>query len=180
MNHRGPAVVFNDIEEFRARIDDPDLEVTKDSVLVLRNCGPKGYPGMGEVGRMKVPDKLVRDGVTDMLRISDSRMSGTSSGTVVLHITPEAAVGGPLSLVKEGDMIILDVENRLLSIDISSEKLGRRQRMCGSKTVHSKGGWDQLYANHVMQADVGCDFTFLRGTKRRLLEGKDFLPRWNH
>ena len=128
LQHRGPAVVFETIEDFKARIDDPDLQVTADSILVLKNCGPKGYPGMPEVGNMPLPKKLLQQGVTDMVRISDARMSGTAYGTVILHVSPESAVGGPLALVQEGDMITLDVLNRRLDLEVDEKELVRRRQ----------------------------------------------------
>ena len=127
MRHRGRAVVFENIEHYKTRIDDPELDVDEDCVLVLKNCGPKGYPGMAEVGNMGLPPKLLQRGITDMVRISDARMSGTAYGTVVLHVCPEAAVGGPLALVRDGDMIELDVERRVLRLDVPDEELARRR-----------------------------------------------------
>ena len=127
MRHRGRAVVFETIEHYKTRIADPELDVDEDCVLVLKNCGPKGYPGMAEVGNMGLPPKLLQRGVTDMVRISDARMSGTAYGTVVLHVCPEAAVGGPLALVRDGDMIELDVERRVLQLDVPDEELARRR-----------------------------------------------------
>ena len=127
MKHRGRAVVFETIEHYKERIVDPDLDVDADCVLVLKNCGPKGYPGMAEVGNMGLPPKLLKQGVNDMVRISDARMSGTAYGTVVLHVSPEAAVGGPLALVRDGDMIELDVAGRRLHLDVTDEELARRR-----------------------------------------------------
>ena len=166
LTHRGPAVVFESVEDLHARIDDPDLVVTKDSVLVLRGCGPRGYPGMPEVGNMPLPRKLLEQGVRDMVRISDARMSGTAYGTVVLHVAPEAAAGGPLGLVRTGDMIELDVENRRLHLEVSDEELASRTPDAGS--VHSyaspRRGYEKLYVDHVMQADTGADLDFLVGS----------------
>ena len=166
MNHRGRAVVFENFEHYKARIMDPHLEVDASSVLVLKNCGPKGYPGMAEVGNMGLPPKLLKQGVTDMLRISDARMSGTAFGTVVLHVAPEAMELGPLAAVEDGDMIHLDAHSGLLEIDISNEELQARiaQLRVTRKPVQP-GGYLQLYIDHVMQADEGCDFDFLVGCR---------------
>jgi dihydroxy-acid dehydratase len=165
LTHRGPAVVFDSIEEVHTRLDDPDLEVTKDSILVLRGCGPRGYPGMPEVGNLPLPRKLLEAGVRDMVRISDARMSGTAYGTVVLHVAPEAAAGGPLALVQTGDMIELDVPNRRLVLDVSDDQLAARRPsetlMAG--LAKASRGWEQLYIEHVQQADTGVDLDFLVG-----------------
>ena len=165
LQHVGPAVVFDSIEDMRARLDDPDLDVTESSVLVLRGCGPRGYPGMPEVGNMPLPRKLLEQGVRDMVRISDARMSGTAYGTVVLHVAPEAAAGGPLALVRTGDIIRLDLERRSLSFDVSEEELGRRGQSAGSESAYAAPvrGWAKLYVDHVMQADTGADLDFLVG-----------------
>jgi dihydroxy-acid dehydratase len=165
LQHVGPAVVFDSIEDMRARLDDPDLDVTERSVLVLRGCGPRGYPGMPEVGNMPLPRKLLEQGVRDMVRISDARMSGTAYGTVVLHVAPEAAAGGPLALVRTGDIISLDLENRSLSFDVSDEELGRRGQSAASESAYAAPvrGWAKLYVDHVMQADTGADLDFLVG-----------------
>jgi dihydroxy-acid dehydratase len=165
LQHVGPAVVFDSIEDMRARLDDPDLDVTERSVLVLRGCGPRGYPGMPEVGNMPLPRKLLEKGVRDMVRISDARMSGTAYGTVVLHVAPEAAAGGPLALVRTGDIITLDLENRSLSFDVSDEELGRRGQSAASESAYAAPlrGWAKLYVDHVMQADTGADLDFLVG-----------------
>jgi dihydroxy-acid dehydratase len=165
LQHVGPAVVFESIEDMRARLDDPDLDVTERSVLVLRGCGPRGYPGMPEVGNMPLPRKLLEQGVRDMVRISDARMSGTAYGTVVLHVAPEAAAGGPLALVRTGDIISLDVENRSLSFDVSDEELGQRGQSAASESAYAAPvrGWAKLYVDHVMQADTGADLDFLVG-----------------
>ncbi len=166
LTHRGPAVVFDSIEDFRDRIDDPDLEVTADSVLVLRGCGPRGYPGMPEVGNMPLPSKLLEQGVRDMVRISDARMSGTAYGTVILHVAPEAAAGGPLALVRTGDIIELDVPNRTLHLDVSAEELASRTPSAESAAAYAAPtrGWERLYVDHVMQADTGADLDFLIGS----------------
>lgn len=165
MRHRGPAVVFRTIEHYRERIMDPDLDVDEDSVLVLQNCGPKGYPGMAEVGNMGLPPKLLARGITDMVRISDARMSGTAYGTVVLHICPEAAAGGPLALVQDGDMIELDVEARRLHLDVSDEELSRRRIAWTPLLPVVNGGYQQMYIQHVMQASEGADLDFLVGCR---------------
>lgn len=165
LQHVGPALVFDSVEDMDARIDDPDLEVTADTVLVLRGCGPRGYPGMAEVGNMPLPQKLLEQGVRDMVRISDGRMSGTAYGTVILHSAPEAAAGGPLALVRTGDMITLDVENRILSMDVSDEELSRRSPSPASEAAYAAPtrGWARLYVDHVMQANTGADLDFLVG-----------------
>ncbi len=163
MQHRGPAVVFEDIDDYHARIDDPNLEVDKESVLVLKNVGPKGYPGMPEVGNMGLPQKLLAQGVRDMVRISDGRMSGTAFGAVVLHTAPEAAVGGTLALVQNGDIIELDVPNRRLHLDVSDAELARRREAWQPLPPHDERGYVTLYTQHVQQADKGADFDFLVG-----------------
>jgi L-arabonate dehydrase len=165
MRHRGRAVVFDNIEHYKSRIGDPSLPVDRDSVMVLRNCGPVGYPGMAEVGNMGLPPALLKQGVTDMVRISDARMSGTAYGTVVLHATPEAAVGGPLALVHEGDFIELDVDARILNLDVSDEELARRRAAWRPPAPAADGGYVQLYVKHVQQADKGADLDFLRGSR---------------
>jgi len=162
LKHRGPAVVFETIEEFKARIDDPDLEIDENSIMVLKGCGPKGYPGMAEVGNMALPPKILKKGITDMVRISDARMSGTAYGTVVLHVAPEAAAGGPLALVKTGDIIELDVPARRLHLDVSDEELARR-RAVWKAPEPPKRGYYKLYVEHVQQADKGADLDFLVG-----------------
>ncbi|HWK44667.1 MAG TPA: IlvD/Edd family dehydratase [Stellaceae bacterium] len=162
MQHRGRAVVFESIEEFHAQINDEDLDIDETCVLVLKNCGPKGYPGMAEVGNMPLPPKVLRKGITDMVRISDARMSGTAYGTVVLHTSPEAAAGGPLAVVQTGDMITLDVSKRLLQLEISDAEL--QQRLAGWKApALPERGWARLYVEHVMQASDGADLDFLVG-----------------
>jgi L-arabonate dehydrase len=166
MRHRGRAVVFETIEHYKTRISDPELDVDEDCVLVLKNCGPKGYPGMAEVGNMGLPPKLLQRGVTDMVRISDARMSGTAYGTVVLHVCPEAAVGGPLALVRDGDMIELDVEQRVLRLDVPDAEIARRRAEWREPAAPGvTGGYPQLYVRHVMQADTGADFDFLLGSR---------------
>jgi dihydroxy-acid dehydratase len=163
MKHRGRAVVFESIEEFHARIDDPGLEVDETCVMVLKNCGPRGYPGMPEVGNLPLPAKLLQRGITDMVRISDARMSGTAYGTVVLHVAPEAAAGGTLALVENGDMIELDVSARRLHLDISEGEIERRRAAWKPPEPPSNRGYYKLYYEHVMQADRGADLDFLVG-----------------
>jgi L-arabonate dehydrase len=165
LKHRGRAVVFETIEDYHARIADPNLDVDASCVLVLKNCGPKGYPGMAEVGNMGLPPKVLETGVTDMVRISDARMSGTAYGTVVLHVCPEAAVGGPLALVKDGDMIELDVPGRRLNLDVSDAELAKRRAVWKAPEPSMKGGYQGLYVKHVQQANVGADFDFLVGCR---------------
>ncbi|XAS72894.1 IlvD/Edd family dehydratase [Micrococcaceae bacterium Sec5.1] len=165
LEHRGPAVVFDSIEDLHARIDDPDLDVDENSVLILRGCGPKGYPGMPEVSNMPLPKKLLAKGVRDMVRICDGRMSGTAYGTVVLHVTPEAAAGGPLAIVRTGDMIRLDVVNRTLDIEAEPKELAERRPSDAAAEGYAKPvrGWERLYVDHVLQADTGVDLDFLTG-----------------
>jgi dihydroxy-acid dehydratase len=164
MQHRGRAVVFETIEHYHQRIVDPNLDVDASCVLVLKNCGPKGYPGMAEVGNMGLPAKVLKEGVKDMVRISDARMSGTAYGTVVLHVSPEAAMGGPLALVRDGDMIELDVPGRRLHLDVSEAELARRRADWQPAAV-PESGYAKLYVEHVQQADKGADFDFLVGRR---------------
>jgi dihydroxy-acid dehydratase len=166
MRHRGRAVVFDSIEDFNARIDDPDLDVDADSVLVLRGCGPKGYPGMPEVSNTPLPKKLLAQGVRDMVRICDGRMSGTAYGTVVLHVTPEAAASGPLALAQTGDWVVLDVDARRIDIEVPADQLARRtpNRAMVAGFANPKRGWERLYIDHVLQADTGADLDFLVGS----------------
>lgn len=166
LRHRGRAVVFDSIEDFHARIDDPDLDVDADSVLVLRGCGPKGYPGMPEVSNMPLPKKLLEQGVRDMVRVCDGRMSGTAYGTVVLHVAPEAAAGGPLALVRTGDLVTLDVAARRLDVDVPDAELARRTPDSATVTGFAtpRRGWERLYVDHVLQADTGADLDFLVGS----------------
>lgn len=166
LRHRGRAVVFDSIEDFHARVDDPDLDVDADSVLVLRGCGPKGYPGMPEVSNMPLPKKLLEQGVRDMVRVCDGRMSGTAYGTVVLHVAPEAAAGGPLGLVRTGDFIELDVAGRRIDMDVPEEELARRgpSKETVSGFAAPRRGWERLYVDHVLQADTGADLDFLIGS----------------
>ena len=164
MTHRGRAVVFETIEDYKRRIVDPELDIDADCVMVLKNCGPRGYPGMAEVGNMGLPPKLLARGVTDMVRISDARMSGTAYGTVVLHVAPEAAAGGALALVREGDFIELDVPNRRLHLDVADDELERR-RASWAAPAAPKSGYQSLYVQNVLQADEGADFGFLTGSR---------------
>jgi dihydroxy-acid dehydratase len=167
MQHRGRAVVFEDIDDYKARINDDDLDIDETCVMVLKNCGPRGYPGMAEVGNMGLPPKILKKGITDMVRISDARMSGTAFGTVVLHTSPEAAVGGPLAVVQSGDMIELDVAGRRLHLDISDEELAARlAKWTAEKSganPRPESGYAMLYHDRVMGADTGADFDFLVG-----------------
>ncbi|HEY2112780.1 MAG TPA: IlvD/Edd family dehydratase [Dongiaceae bacterium] len=165
IQHKGRAVVFENIEHYHARIDDRALDIEETSVMVLKNCGPKGYPGMAEVGNMPLPAKVLKKGVTDMVRISDARMSGTAYGTVVLHAAPEAAVGGPLALVQDGDMIELDVAGRRLHLDVSESDLAERRRRWTPPEPAMEGGYQRLYVERVLQADRGCDLDFLVGKR---------------
>ena len=163
MKHKGRAVVFKDIEDYHARIEDPKLDIDENCVMVLQNCGPKGYPGMAEVGNMGLPPKVLKKGITDMVRISDARMSGTAYGTVVLHIAPEAAVGGPLALIQNGDIIELDVKARKLQLHVSDAELAKRRKAWkGFQTPH-KRGYAKMYVDTVLQADKGVDLDFLVG-----------------
>ncbi len=174
MVHTGRAVVFENIEEFHRLIDDEALDVDESCILVLKNCGPKGYPGMAEVGNMPLPPKVLRKGITDMVRISDARMSGTAYGTVVLHTAPEAAAGGPLAVVQSGDMIELDVPRRLLRLHVSDEELARRLASWTAPAPPMASGYWKLYVDHVLQADEGVDLDFLVGKR-----GSN-VPRDNH
>jgi dihydroxy-acid dehydratase len=163
LKHRGPAVVFSDMRDLKARIERDDLEVTAESVLVLQNAGPVGAPGMPEWGQLPIPSKLLKQGVRDMLRISDARMSGTSYGACVLHVAPEAAVGGPLALVRDGDIIELDVAERRLDLLVDEAELARRRAAWTPPTAGPVRGYQTLFTSHVTQAPEGCDFDFLRG-----------------
>lgn len=163
MKHRGRAVVFETMEDYHARIDDPDLDIDETCVIVLKTVGPVGYPGMPEVGNVDLPEKLLRRGITDMIRISDGRMSGTAAGTVILHVSPESAIGGALALVKNGDMIELDVEDRKLHLDISDEELQKRRAAWTAPPPVAARGYVKLYINHVQQAHLGADLDILQG-----------------
>jgi dihydroxy-acid dehydratase len=174
MQHTGRAVVFEDSDDFRRRIDDDALDVDEACILVLKNCGPKGYPGMAEVGNMPLPPKILRKGITDMVRISDARMSGTAYGTVVLHTAPEAAAGGPLALVSNGDRITLDVAGRRLHLHVEDAELERRRAAWRPPAPPLAGGYWKLYIDHVLQADQGADLDFLVGKRGA------FVPKDNH
>jgi len=174
MKHKGRAVVFENIEDFHKRIDDPKLDIDETCVMVLKNCGPKGYPGMAEVGNMPLPPKVLKKGITDMVRISDARMSGTAYGTVVLHMAPEAAAGGPLALVQNGDTIELDVAKRKLHLHVSEAELARRRAKWKAPEPTLKRGYWKLYHDHVLQADRGADLDFLVGRTGPM------VPRDNH
>jgi L-arabonate dehydrase len=163
MKHRGPAVVFETMEDYHARIDDPNLNIDENSVIVLKNVGPVGYPGMPEVGNVDLPEKLLRKGVKDMIRISDGRMSGTAAGTVVLHVSPESAIGGTLALVKDGDIIELDVEKRKLHLDVSDEELKKRRKEWTARKPMAERGYVKIYIDHVQQAHLGADLDVLNG-----------------
>ena len=165
LRHRGRAVVFDSVEDLHARLDDPDLDVDETSVLVLRGCGPRGYPGMPEVANLPLPRKLLAAGVRDMVRVCDGRMSGTAYGTVVLHVAPEAAAGGPLGLVRTGDPIVLDVPARRLDLDVPAADLARRTPSEATVAAYARPtrGWEKLYVDHVLQADTGVDLDFLLG-----------------
>ena len=163
MQHRGRAVVFEDIDDYKARIDDPDLDVDESCVLVMKNCGPKGYPGFPETGNMGLPPKILKKGIDDMVRISDARMSGTAFGTVVLHTAPEAADGGPLALVRDGDEVELDVAGRTLTLHVPEDELARRRAAWTPAEPHASRGYVKLYLDHVTQADTGADLDFLVG-----------------
>lgn len=163
--HRGRAVVFEDIDDYKARINDEDLDIDETCIMVLKNCGPRGYPGMAEVGNMGLPPKILRKGITDMVRISDARMSGTAYGTVVLHTSPEAAAGGPLAVVQNGDFITLDVPKRSLCLEISEEELAARLAAWTPVAERPQGGWAQLYYDTVNGPDTGADLNFLVGCR---------------
>jgi dihydroxyacid dehydratase/phosphogluconate dehydratase len=179
LRHRGRAVVFEDVYDVAARIDDPALEIEGDSVLVLRNAGPRGGPGMPEWGQLPIPTRLLEQGVTDMVRVSDARMSGTALGTVVLHVAPEAAAGGPLRAVHTGDPIVLDVDEQRLDLDIPAAELARRLAGLGPAERAYRRGYGALYLEHVLQANEGCDFDFLRGrTDEDATEPLGLLSGW--
>jgi dihydroxy-acid dehydratase len=165
LTHRGRAVVFDDYEEIAQRIDDPSIPLEETSVLVLKNAGPKGGPGMPEWGAAPIPARLLKAGVKDMVRISDARMSGTSYGTVILHVAPESAIGGPLALVENGDVIELDVPNRRLTLHVSDEELARRRAAWTARPPAATSGYTRMFLDHVLQADEGVDFDFLRGAR---------------
>jgi dihydroxy-acid dehydratase len=162
MHHRGRAVVFHDIDDLASRVDDDDLDITAESVMILKNAGPQGAPGMPEWGQLPIPKKLLRLGVSDLVRISDARMSGTSFGTVVLHVSPESAIGGPLGLVEDGDEIELDVDRRRLELLVDDRTLSGRAARFHPPERKYRRGYGKLFLDHVLQADEGCDFDFLR------------------
>jgi dihydroxy-acid dehydratase len=163
MKHRGRAVVFENIEDYKAKIDDPELDIDETCIMVLKNCGPMGYPGMAEVGNMGLPPKVLKKGIKDMIRISDARMSGTAYGTVILHSAPEAAAGGPLAFVQNGDMIEVDVEARRMHLDVSDAEMEeRRAAWQGFESPYDRG-YSKLYVEHVLQADKGAYLEFLVG-----------------
>ena len=163
LTHRGRAVVFEDIADYKAKIEDESLDIDETCIMVLKNCGPKGYPGMAEVGNMGLPAKVLRKGITDMVRISDARMSGTAYGTVVLHTSPEAAAGGPLAVVQNGDFITLDVPNRKLHLEVTDEELAARLAKWENRIQPPDSGYALLHHNHVQGADTGADLDFLKG-----------------
>jgi dihydroxy-acid dehydratase len=174
LKHKGRAVVFENIEDFHTRIDDPKLDIDERSIMVLKNCGPKGFPGMAEVGNMPLPPKILKKGITDMVRISDARMSGTAYGTVVLHMSPEAAAGGLLALVQNGDLIELDVAKGRLELLVSEEEITKRKKSWKAPKPHLERGYWRLYHDHVNQAHEGADLDFLVG------KSGPFVPRDNH
>jgi dihydroxy-acid dehydratase len=173
--HEGRALVFEDIHDLAARVDDPELDADEDSVMVLRNAGPVGAPGMPEWGHLPIPAKLLKRGVTDLLRISDARMSGTSYGAVVLHVAPESAVGGPLALVQTGDRIRLDVETRTLDVLLDGAELERRRAAWAPPERKDTRGYRRLYEDHVLQANLGCDLDFLRGRSAVVADAVTYL-----
>ena len=163
LQHKGRAVVFESIEDYHARIDDPDLDIDETCIMVLKGAGPVGYPGMPEVGNLDLPEKLIKKGVNDMVRISDGRMSGTAYGTVILHVSPESSVGGNLALVQNGDLIELDVKSRKLTLHVSEEELVKRRKEWKNPDPVATRGYVKLFIDHVQQAHEGCDFNFLKG-----------------
>jgi dihydroxy-acid dehydratase len=171
MKHRGRAVVFENMEDYQARIDEPNLDIDENSVIVLKNVGPVGYPGMPEVGNVDLPEKLLKKGVRDMVRISDARMSGTAGGTVVLHISPESAIGGTLALVQDGDLIELDIERRRLHLDVSEAELQHRKKNWSPPPLPASRGYVKFFLDHVQQAHLGVDFDILRGKSGSEVKG---------
>jgi dihydroxy-acid dehydratase len=174
LTHKGKALVFKEIEEYLKVADDPNLPVTPDTILVLQNSGPKGYPGFPEVGNLPMPKKMLDLGITDMVRISDARMSGTAYGTVVLHVSPESTAGGPLAFVQDGDEIELDVPNRKLNLLVSEEELAKRKAAWVAPKPKAERGWSKMYIEHVQQAHLGADLDFLVGGSG------DYVPRHSH
>jgi dihydroxy-acid dehydratase len=164
LRHRGPALVFDRIEDYLDVAEDESLAVTPEMVLIVRNCGPRGYPGMPEIGNLPLPKVMLDRGVQDMVRISDARMSGTAYGTCILHTAPEAAVGGPLALVENGDMITLDVPGRRLDLEVGADEIGRRAKRWSRPATTAHRGWTRLYVDSVLQADEGADLDFLVGS----------------
>jgi dihydroxy-acid dehydratase len=175
LQHEGRALVFEDIHDLAARVDDPDLECDATSVMVLRNAGPVGGPGMPEWGHLPIPAKLLKQGVSDLVRISDARMSGTSYGAVVLHVAPESAIGGPLALVEDGDVIRLDVEGRRLDLLVEEAELEARRAAWEQPARADERGYRKLHADHVLQADEGCDLDFLRGRSAVVADAVTYL-----
>jgi dihydroxy-acid dehydratase len=175
LRHEGRAVVFEDIHDLATRVDDEGLDIDEDSVMVLRNGGPVGAPGMPEWGHLPIPAKLLRRGVTDLVRISDARMSGTSYGAVVLHVAPESAVGGPLALVETGDRILLDVEERRLDLLVEEQEMARRREAWEPPACKDERGYRRLYEDHVLQANEGCDLDFLRGRSPVVADAVTYL-----
>ena len=165
MKHKGKAVVFESVEELHDKIDDPNLDVDENSILVLKNCGPKGYPGMAEVGNMRLPQKVLKKGIRDMIRVSDARMSGTAFGTVILHTSPEAAVKGPLAAVQNGDIIEVDVYKGIMNLLVDQKIIDERLKNYNPILPEIKGGYQKMYVDHVMQADKGADLDFLVGKR---------------
>jgi len=161
LKHTGPALVFDDYPSMKAAIDRDDLDVTEDTVLILRNAGPQGGPGMPEWGMLPIPSKLVKQGVRDMVRLSDSRMSGTSYGACILHVSPESYIGGPLALVRTGDMISLDVDKRTINMNVSDEELAKRRAAWKKPEPRYERGYGWMFTRHIKQANEGCDFDFL-------------------
>lgn len=174
LKHRGRAVVFEDIDDYKRKINDDALDIDETCIMVMKNCGPRGYPGMAEVGNMGLPPKVLKKGITDMIRISDARMSGTAYGTVLLHVSPEAAVGGPLAIVRDGDMIELDVEARRLHLDVPDDEVARRLAAWTPPVAVPASGYARLFATHVEGADTGADFDFLKGSRGKA------VPRDSH
>jgi L-arabonate dehydrase len=174
LKHRGRAVVFEDIDDYKRKINDDALDIDETCIMVMKNCGPRGYPGMAEVGNMGLPPKVLKKGITDMIRISDARMSGTAYGTVLLHVSPEAAVGGPLAVVRDGDMIELDVEARRLHLDVPDDEVARRLAAWTPPVAVPASGYARLFATHVEGADTGADFDFLKGSRGKA------VPRDSH
>jgi dihydroxyacid dehydratase/phosphogluconate dehydratase len=175
LQHEGRAVVFEDIHDLAARVDDPELDCDETSIMVLRNAGPVGAPGMPEWGHLPIPAKLLRRGVTDLVRISDARMSGTSYGAVVLHVAPESAVGGPLGLVQDGDLIKLDVPARSLDLVVDEAELAARREAWTPPERKDDRGYRLLHVDHVLQANEGCDLDFLRGRSKVVADAVTYL-----